>query len=161
MKNININLSSPSLVLDTTFIWKGAGLEQQQRNPRMWDSKCRLRIYQAYSMPNIVICSDLDEQDTGTSITNSVENVATLIWQKYKEQELSPSSGHLGNQFIFIEHYPYHNKADWNDEEETFCLVQFNWDGQRFSKPRWSPLTPDVVFALINQPHLIKNSNHL
>ncbi|WGV29194.1 hypothetical protein [Halotia branconii] len=148
----NIDLYSPSLTLDTLFVWKGGGHELHQRNPKCWDSKCRLRIYQAYLMPNIIICSDLDESDTGTSITNSVENLATLIWQKYSKEELSPSSGHLGNQFVFIEHYPYHNKEDWDDKEETFCLVQFNWDGQRFSKPRRSPLTSNAVFALINQP---------
>lgn len=35
---------------------------------------------------------------------------------------------------------------------EDFSLVQFNWYGQRFSEPRCSPLTPDIVLALIQQP---------
>lgn len=146
----NINLDSPSLVLDTIFIWKGAGHELQQSNPKYWDSKCQLRIYQSYSMPSIVLCSDLDEQDTGTSITNSVEGVATLIWRKYHNQELLPRR--LGHSFLFIEHYPRNKRSKQDFEPEDFSLVQFNWDGQRFSEPRWSPLTPDIVLALIQQP---------
>ncbi|MBE9036045.1 hypothetical protein [aff. Roholtiella sp. LEGE 12411] len=145
-KRQNINLNSPSLIVDNTFTWKGQGQEFERIYPRIWDSKCRLRIYKSYSMPNIVICSDLDERDTGTSITNSVENLATLVWQKYSYKQLNPNSGYVGGQFIFIEHYP----CDRNDEEETFALVQFNWDTERFQEPRWSPLTPAVVLALIN-----------
>jgi hypothetical protein len=100
-------------------------------------------------MPNIIICSDLDEEYTGTSITNSVENVATLIWKKYAEEFLSRNPC-----FVFIEHYPYHNRKD--KEPENFSLVQFNWNGQQFCQPRWSPLSPNIVLALIQQP-LVKN----
>ncbi|QFS51296.1 hypothetical protein [Nostoc sphaeroides] len=147
----NINLDSPSLVLDSIFTWKGAGRELQQSNPNYWDSKCRLRIYRAFSIPTIIICSDLDEESTGTSITNSVENVATLIWKKYgtAQEFLSRNMS-----FVFIEHYPYHNRKD--KKPENFSLVQFNWNGQQFSQPRWSPLTPNIVLALIQQP-LVKN----
>ncbi|MBW4617720.1 MAG: hypothetical protein KME21_31925 [Desmonostoc vinosum HA7617-LM4] len=62
------------------------------------------------------------------------------------------SFGHLGYQFVFIEHYPYHNRPGWDDKEETFCLVQLNWNNQRFQQPRWSPLKPEAVLAWINQP---------
>ncbi|MCC5618458.1 hypothetical protein LC605_25905 [Nostoc sp. CHAB 5836] len=146
----NINLHSPSLVLDTIFTWKGSGQPMQQRNSNCWDSRCQLRIYQAYSMPNIVICSDLDEEDTGTSITNSVEGLATLISQQYQNTVLSRPRWCLGNDFLFIEHYP-HNKRSENKKPEEFTLVQFNWDGKQFYQPRWSPLTPNIVLALINQ----------
>lgn len=147
----NINLDSPSLVLDTIFTWKGSGQPIQQRKPNYWDSKCQLRIYQPYSMPCIVLCSDLDEEDTGTSITNSLENVATLIWQQYHKQELLPNR-YLGNNFLFIEHYPRNKRSRITGEPEDFTLVQFNWDGQRFSRPRWSSLTPNFVLNLIQQP---------
>lgn len=149
IKTININLNSPSLVVDTIFTWKGIGHELQQKNSRWWDSKCQLRIYRSYSMPSIVICSDLDESDTGTSITNSVENVATLIWQQYSQLQILSNPG-----FMFIEHYPYHNRTEYEAKPENFSLVQFNWNGNKFSQPRWSPLTSDVVLALINQPSL-------
>ncbi|MBD2731157.1 hypothetical protein H6G96_33785 [Nostoc sp. FACHB-892] len=145
----NINLDSPSLVLDSIFTWKGAGRKLQQSNPNYWDSKCRLRIYRAFSIPNIIICSDLDEESTGTSITNSVENVATLIWEKYAQEFFSRNMS-----YVFIEHYPYHNRKD--KKPESFSLVQFNWNGQQFCQPRWSPLTPNIVLALIQQP-LVKN----
>jgi hypothetical protein len=97
-------------------------------------------------MPVIIICSDLDESETGTSITNSCERLATLIWNKYKEEELAKNPG-----FLFIEHYPRHNQA-WGDVVETFCLVQFNFDGEKFSRPRWNTLTSNTVITLINQP---------
>lgn len=103
-----------------------------------------------YSMPVIVIYSDLDKSDTGTSITNSCERVATLIWEQYKEEILGNNPG-----FVFIEHYPRYNQ-NWRDAKETFCLVQFNFDGVKFSRPRWTPLTPNTVITLINQP---SNSN--
>jgi len=144
----NINLSSKSLVIDTIFTWKGAGDELQQSNPKYWDSVCQVRIYQSYSMPCIVLCSDLDEPDTGTSITNSAEGLATLIWRQYHNQELSPRR-RLGD-FLFIEHYP-HTKRN-KKKSEDFSLVQFNWDSQRFYQPRWSPLTSNVVLTLIGQP---------
>ncbi|BBD70013.1 hypothetical protein NIES4072_72540 [Nostoc commune NIES-4072] len=150
----NINLDSPSLVLDTIFVWKGAGHELQQSNPKYWESICHLRIYQAYSMPSIILCSDLDEQNTGTSITNSAEGLATLIWRRYQNTMLSARRC-LGDNFLFIEHYP-RNKISKNEEPEDFSLVQFNWDGQRFSQPRWSPLTPNIVLALIQQ-HKVKD----
>ncbi|PMB10684.1 hypothetical protein CEN49_03520 [Fischerella thermalis CCMEE 5273] len=125
--NSNINLNSPNLVLETIFEWKGAGNDYEQINLNIWTSKCKLRIYRTYSMPVIIICSDLDESETGTSITNSCERLATLIWNKYKEEELAKNPG-----FLFIEHYPRHNQA-WGDVVETFCLVQFNFDGEKFS----------------------------
>ncbi len=137
-------------MLDTIFTWKGAGQELQQSNQNYWDSKCQLRIYQSYSMPSIVICSDLDELDTGTSITNSVENLATLIWRQYQSTVLS-SRRYLGNNFLFIEHYPRTNPQNRNHQQEDFSLVQFNWDGKRFYQPRWSPLTPSVVLTMIQQ----------
>ncbi|WP_196520842.1 hypothetical protein [Nostoc sp. WHI] len=154
-KATNINLSSPSLVLDTIFTWKGAGHELQQSNPKYWDSICQLRIYQSYSMPSIIICSDLDEEDTGTSITNSVEGLATLIWRQYHNQELSPHRC-LGHGFLFIEHYPRNKRSKRDKEPEDFSLVQFNWDGQRFSQPRWSPLTSSIVLSFIQQ-HQVKD----
>jgi len=98
-------------------------------------------------MPSIVICSDLVEPDTGTSITNSAEGLATLIWRQY--QKLSDGN-YLGNNFLFIEHYP--RTRHRNHQSEDFSLIQFNWDGQRFSQPRWSPLTSNVVLTLIQQP---------
>jgi hypothetical protein len=155
--NIDLN-NSKNIVLNTIFEWKGSGMEHEQLNPKMWISKCRLRIYQSKSMPNIVICSDLDEDDTGTSITNSCERVATLIWNKYKNSYLLPSSGHLGNQFIFIEHYPHKVRLGYRKQQESFTLVQFNWNVNKFTEPRWSPITSDAVLNLINQSTNVKQN---
>ncbi|MBN3890437.1 MAG: hypothetical protein HWQ43_15165 [Nostoc sp. JL31] len=72
-----------------------------------------------------------------------------MIWRKYQNTVLS-ARRYLGDNFLFVEHYP-RNKISKNEELEDFSLVQFNWDGQRFSQPRWSPLTPNIVLALIQQ----------
>ncbi|EAZ88230.1 hypothetical protein [Crocosphaera chwakensis] len=58
--------------IDRIISWHGFGYPDKPNKPL--DSKCRLRIWQ--QDPVIVLFSDLNEEDTGTSITNCSENLA-------------------------------------------------------------------------------------
>lgn len=128
---MNNDFNTPSLIVNDIFNWQGNG----SKHGGFWESCCRLRIYNSYCVPHIVLVEELAENE-GTSITNSAENLATLIKKEYANFLSHPG-------FLYLEYYP---------PSETFSLVQFNWDGQRFSKPRWSPFSRDAVVALINLP---------
>ncbi len=84
-------------LIDNIVIWRGFGYPHKPNNP--WDSKCRLRIWN--QNPVIVLFSDLDIPDTGTSITNCCENLATIVQFHYK----------LQNPIRWFEHYPRHNRS--------------------------------------------------
>jgi hypothetical protein len=62
--------------IDLIGIWKGFGYPD--RRNFQWDSKARIRIWNGNNC-HFVVFSDLDEPDSGTSITNSSENLATFI----------------------------------------------------------------------------------
>ncbi|MCG5062196.1 MAG: hypothetical protein KA714_30580 [Limnoraphis sp. WC205] len=137
---------------DVIFQWVGFGSGQY----RGWNSFCRVRIFKTQDR-TIVLMSDLDrDKETGTSITNSVENVMTLIDQMYQ----------LAGPIIWIEHYPRHNaiaqlKKEIGEEranrkikrdflyQETFSHVTCNWDGERYQNPNWNYLRDHPVLDMI------------
>jgi hypothetical protein len=59
-------------MIDPLFRWRGFG-----DGFGTWESKCRLRIYEAPARA-VVIATELPE-NTGTSITNAAEHLATLV----------------------------------------------------------------------------------
>lgn len=97
-------------IQDCIIVWKGFG-----NGFGNWESKCRARIYsksQGSDVYQVVLFSDLGE-DSGSSITNSVESVCTLVANFFA---LSAPT--------FIEHYPRHNiKYDESFDKEDFSLV--------------------------------------
>lgn len=129
---------------DVIFQWVGFG----DGHFKGWNSWCRVRIWK--SDRTIVLMSDLDEEDTGTSITNSVENVMSLIRQTYE----------LTESITWIEHYPRHNaiaqlkqrigsvrayrkiKRDFL-YQETFSIVFCEWNGKHYQNPKWQHFKPD------------------
>ena len=114
---------------ETEFHWRGWG-----DGTGNWDSWCALRIRQT-STRDLVLVTDLG-LDTGTSITNAAEHVATLVVHQY---------GLRPTRLVWIEHFPRSltGKATWD-------LVTFDWDGQRFSRPAWRPLTDGERLALLD-----------
>lgn len=62
----------PSIV-DKTYRWTGFG-----NGLGNWASHCRIRIFRPHPEQIVVIASDLGE-DSGTSITNCAEGLATLV----------------------------------------------------------------------------------
>ncbi len=136
---------------DVIFQWVGFG----DGHFRGWNSWCRVRIWKSGQI--IVLMSDLDE-DTGTSITNSVENVMSLIRQTYE----------LIEPITWIEHYPRHNaillaqrsanaqlKQQVGEEranrkikrdfmyQEGFSTVICEWNGKHYCEPKWQHFKPD------------------
>jgi hypothetical protein len=117
-------------IIDQTLEWKGHGDPQ---NFARWNSFCRLRVYQGDTVAVIVV-SDISDRaqythGTGTSITDSAENLARKVVEQFK---LDPGT------FIFIEHYP---EAVTGDE---FSRVEFEYAPNNevvFHNPRWSPMT--------------------
>ena len=108
-------------------------------------SVCYLRLYQPPSpRPAIVIFTELD-RNPGTSVTNRIEVLATLVWEHLQKPEAAP---------VVIEHYPnrgVHNiHTDKWQFPEHFDIVEFarKPDGY-FEKPRWRRISRAEVEKLI------------
>lgn len=145
---------------DVIFQWIGFG----DGHFRGWNSWCRLRIWRNKS---IVLMSDLDEKDAGTSITNSIENIMSLIRKTYE----------LTEPITWIEHYPRHNlQAQLKQRigaerakrriqrdliyQEEFSTVFCDWDGERYREPKWQhfksghPLLEEIETDMNHCEHL-------
>jgi hypothetical protein len=121
-------------MIEQTFEWEGHGCP---RDFAGWQSFCRLRIYaRDGNTTPVIVVSDIPDRvkypdGTGTSITNSAENLARLIIQTFT---INPYD------FVFIEHYPETSTS------EQFARVEFEYipkaaDGATFQHPRWSHVT--------------------
>lgn len=126
---------------DIIAIWKGFGRIDQRNG--LFESKCRIRIWQLHDK-NIVLFSDLDKPDTGTSITNCSENLATLVHRDFK---VSPQ------QTEWFQHYPRHNTSQATKEKEGIGeevdKVSYSWDGRRFKSPRWRPSSREYLEEIV------------
>lgn len=83
--------------------WKGFGNGFGE-----WESKCLIRIYE-HQQKQVVIATELPD-NTGTSITNCVENLAAIVIETF---------GLDFRRMIWIEHYPKPSG------EDTFDFVSF------------------------------------
>jgi len=118
------------LAVDQVYTWTGFA-----NGFGKWDSRCRIRIFRPHPEQIVVIASDLGE-DSGTSITNCAEGLATLV---VKDFALDPAL------VLWIEHYPYNRQEDPQTE---FSRVQFAWNGGKATKARWSPMSQQEAEAL-------------
>ncbi|MEB3884053.1 hypothetical protein [Lyngbya sp. CCY1209] len=133
--------------IDAMFRWVGFGNGSWYD----WDSQCRVRVWRR-AKGTVAVMSDLDEEDTGTSVTNSVENVMTLVRRQFE----------LTDPIQWVEHYPRHNRRaelvrrhGWERAErmmrgnflyrEEFALVTATWDGRRYRHPDWEHLSADEL----------------
>lgn len=119
----------PSLI-DETYTWTGFG-----NGLGKWDSRCRIRIFRPHPEQIIVIASDLGE-DSGTSITNCAEGLATLVVRDFS---LDPTL------LLWIEHYPCNRQED---PQVEFSRVLFSWNSSEATKARWSPMSQQEAEAL-------------
>ena len=126
--------------IDYIISWHGFGYPD--RRSELWDSLCRVRIWQ--QKPIIVLFSDLNEEDTGTSITNCSENLATLVQFHFK----------LENPIRWFEHYSYHNLPERKKKQlmfnESLSEIFYSHDGQRYYQPKWKPFSPSSLESLVN-----------
>jgi len=118
------------LAVDEIYTWTGFG-----NGFCNWDSRCRIRIFRPHPEQIVVIASDLG-QDSGTSITNCADHLATLVVRDFA---LDPTL------LLWIEHYPCNRQED---PQVEFSRVHFSWSGRKATKARWSPMSQQEAEAL-------------
>lgn len=118
------------LAVDEIYTWTGFG-----NGFGKWDSRCRIRIFRPHPEQIVVIASDLGE-DSGTSITNCADSLATLIVRDFC---LDP------DLLLWIEHYP-RNREKYPQAE--FSRVHITWNGRKATQVRWSPMSQQEAEAL-------------
>jgi hypothetical protein len=107
--------------------------------------KCRIRIYQEDGRPPVVVCAQLPDNHN-TSVTNMAEYIAAEVIEVHE----------LPTPLVRVEHYPEHE-----GEVGEYSLVKFSdWEPvevclggvwrYRVGSPRWSPLSPQKVAALLD-----------
>jgi hypothetical protein len=114
-------------------------------------SVCHLRVYAPTvpAEPLIVVFTEVRE-NTGTSITNRIEHLATQVWRWLERPERGCR---------WIEHYQPRGVCvrtpqgeRWQFKEE-FDFVEMTRTGdERFEKPVWKPTTRAAIEQLIGQP---------
>ena len=125
-------------IVDNLIVWHGFGYPH--RRSESWYSFCRVRIWQ--QNPVVVLFSDLNEEDTGTSITNCSENLATIVQFHFQ----------LEKPIRWFEHYPRHNQSpkqvtEWPETVDEVFYVQ---EGQRYLNPRWKSFDRSSFEKLVN-----------
>ncbi|MBD2180612.1 hypothetical protein H6S82_05490 [Planktothrix sp. FACHB-1355] len=119
------------------------------------ESYCRVRIYSP-SEQTIVIVSE-SETNSGTSVTNMAEGIATLVAYHY-ELDVKKT--------IWIEHYPEQNNGRSSLFLESFSLVEFDWGCHypfpyqreiqpiklKASNPQWTYIDKTEVQQLLGVP---------
>jgi hypothetical protein len=125
-------------------------------------SVCYLRLYQPKiqsgqpkesngqpkeTRPAIAIFTELEE-NSGTSVTNRIEVLATLAWEFLQKPETPP---------VVVEHYPnrgvHNTHTDRWQFPESFDIVEFDRKPEgSFEKPRWRRIARAEVEKLIGQP---------
>lgn len=103
------------------------------------ESKCGVTIIDENGKKTVVLTELPD--NPGTSITNFVEGIATLVHNQFLP-DTPPES------IRFIEHYPSESRGG---DDETFDLVILKWDGKQFRGPLWKPLPAEEVEKIKRQ----------
>lgn len=137
-------------MIDETFEWKGHGTPAEQRNPNTWTSRCRLRVYTlsetGKEIRHVMLLSDPGE-DAGTSITNSLPRLATLIANKYLWIRLEES--------VWVEHYPCTasdpREAKRVEHQESNSGIVLTWKGRTAKNVGWRPMTRAELTELIGE----------
>lgn len=102
-----------------------------------WESpsKCGLKVIHRKDGKTLAIVTEIYRQNPGTPVTEWCAPLANKIMF---ELNSSPE------RYIFIEHTPdLHSKLAFY--EETFDLVNFEWNGESLTNPKWTRLTPADV----------------
>lgn len=112
-------------------------------------SVCYLRLYQPTGHSDQAMVAVFTELagNSGTSITNRIEVLATMAWEFLQRPEVAPT---------VVEHYPARGHYNPHTEKwqfpEQFDLLEFSRkpDGC-FEKPRWRRVSRESIEALIGQ----------
>jgi len=106
-----------------------------------WDvpSFCGLKIISKKDK-TIVVLTELYDSNPGSSVTSWIDKLATGLIREY---EIEPE------KLILIEHNP-DRKSSLEFINETFDLVTFEWNGEKFVSPSWKRLTLNQIVDIIN-----------
>lgn len=94
---------------------------------------CRVRVF--YGHRDIVIIEELEE-NSGTSVTNMIEVLATQLLDKYN---LTRGS------VLWIEHYGYSTGSI----VPSWSIVTFDWNGVLYCHPEWRHIEGEDVKKLL------------
>jgi len=100
-------------------------------------SHCRIQIFE---MPEYTIVVASEMENSGTSVTNLAENIATLVMQEYKINF---------DRLFWIEHYPVN--LGISTQHDTFQLVTFQQKGDGLIHPEWISKSKEEVEKLISE----------
>jgi len=122
-------LKTKSKYIDEIYEFKG-----------LWDvpSFCGLKIV-VKDDKTIIIATELYDSNPGSSVTSWVDKLATELVFKNQIDHYN---------LIFIEHSP-DRKSNLEFYKETFDKVSFDWDGDKFTSPKWNRMTKEEVDKLI------------
>jgi len=128
----------------------------------VWDQEpegiCRLRIFQESGRTPVIVCTELDENPSMTSVTNLAEILAAEVIAQYfpaRFEELEP--------VVWIEHYPgFEDQRRGTRQPPQFDRVGFaSWSPRRvwlggqarlsLGEPDWRPLPIHEVVQLIGK----------
>ena len=140
--------------------WHGHGFDEvfKRRIMEPFISKCQRVIYDMPGFSMVVFTqartligenNPFTIGEEGTSITNSIENCATLTVREFPKLHDKP--------IVWVEHYasPYtkQNPSRHEDNEETFAFVIFRWinQEQRFHYPDWTHTTRAAIEVLLRE----------
>ena len=100
------------------------------------DSCCEIEVHRRTDGKYVFIATELPD-NTGTSVTNYAEHLATAMRRQY---------GLKPEEVIWIEHYPEAKDR----RKEDFDLVRFGGiEGDSFRNPVWTRITEQAVDELI------------
>jgi hypothetical protein len=102
-----------------------------------WDSpsKCGLKVIHRKDGKTLAIATEIYRQNPGTPVTEWCAPLATVIM---KELNCTPEN------FLFMEHTP-DLRSKLAFYEETFDMVNFDWNGNSLVNPKWTRLNPEQV----------------
>ena len=103
-------------------------------------SHCGIKIVKKPSQ-TIVIATELYETNPGTSVTDFTAQLANYIC---KNEGIDPA------KMVFIEHTP-DKKSKLEFYKETFDIVEFDLEEQKFSNPKWNRVAKEEVDEMIEK----------
>ena len=105
-----------------------------------FSSRCDLDIFMIGDRVVVVATEREEDPDSGMSISNGADTIATIVMQKYG---LNPEA------ITWIEHYPEKKMGPIYRMGETYDLVRFRFKGNRFVSPSWDRIDRNGAEAFI------------
>ncbi len=108
-------------------------------------SVCRIRVYRGSAGATIILATELEGENRGTSITNAAEALATEL-----ERRHCPDPG---ERMLWVEHYPPRASGGRQPAcRAHFALVTFTRaDDGTLHSPHWRHSTSEALAGLLDR----------